>query len=90
MAKKAKTYGTFEMQGVRRTAYSPADRVQMRYDGWTELKTLDEATAAATAAAAAAGDTGSATTSGAAGDSDDSNKVKGPARQPADSKTTAR
>ncbi len=88
MSKKTpKTYGTFEMQGVRRTAYSPADRVQMRYDGWTELKSLDDATAAATAASAADAATGPV--SATAGDGDDS-KVKGPAKQPADSKTTAR
>lgn len=79
---KRKTYGTFTMQGVRRTAYSAADRVQMVYDGWTELTPLDEATAAAEAASAAAD-----TASGSASDGgDDSTKVKGPAKA-ADSKT---
>lgn len=84
---KRKTYGTFTTEGVRRTAYTPGDRVQMVYDGWTEVRSLDAATAAAETASAAAAATGARA---AAGDSDsDDTKVKGPAR-PADAKTSGR
>jgi hypothetical protein len=85
---KRKTYGTFAMDGVRRTAYSPADRVQMRYDGWTEVQSFEEATAAAQAASAAEAGSDSGPSRAAA--DDDSTKVKGPAKPPADSKTTGR
>ncbi len=49
MASK-KTYGTFtrvvDGETIRRTAYSPADAVQARYDGWTEEAPVEPAKAA--------------------------------------------
>lgn len=37
--RKPKTYGTFTrtgMTGTTRTAYSPAEAVELRFNGWTE------------------------------------------------------
>ncbi len=34
---RRKTFGTFARDGARRVAYTAAEAVQMRFDGWTEL-----------------------------------------------------
>lgn len=33
---RRKTHGTFTRDGMRRVAYSAAEAVQMRFDGWVE------------------------------------------------------
>ncbi len=47
MVRRLKTYGTFTREGTRRVAYSPAERVEMIFGGWSELQDAPKPTAAA-------------------------------------------
>ncbi len=41
---RRKTYGTFTRDGLRRVAFSPAEAVELRFNGWTEQPDAPRAT----------------------------------------------
>ncbi len=49
MARARKSFGLFERAGGRRTAYSPAEAVQLEYDGWSRVEETPEPAPAKTA-----------------------------------------
>ena len=56
------TFGTFERDGSRRVAHSPADAVKFRFDGWREVVD-DTGPAAAASSTGGTGDVAGDTTS---------------------------
>lgn len=45
---RRKTHGTFTRAGTRRVAFTPAEAVELRFNGWTELAAAPPPTVEAT------------------------------------------
>lgn len=71
---RRKTYGTFTRDGMRRVAFTPAEAVELRFNGWVEQADAPRATVRAPGAAPTSTPPKKATAGKDDGGKDDSGK----------------